>query len=147
MNFFDIFPEKPSQIKFDTIIPSSSGRAVPCGWTGTMKLNLFSLCWESAYKCAIFPPFSGMSSYRSVRHADNSLSLLTFLKAKQKKRPSYISCNIMMRSRNHFCSGNATMRPVCISELSVTVNNIIKCCKKILSQRIHVAYHIKTYFV
>jgi len=85
LNFFDIFPEKPSQIKFDTIIPSSSGRAVPCGWTGTMKLNLFSLCWESAYKCAIFPPFSGMSSYRSVRHADNSLSLLTFFKAKQKK--------------------------------------------------------------
>jgi len=88
-----------------------------------MKLSLFSLCCERAYKCAIFPPFSVMSSYRCVRHADNSLSLLTFLKVKQE-RPSYVSCNIMMRSRNHFCNGNATMRSVCIRELSVNVNNM-----------------------
>jgi hypothetical protein len=95
-------------------------------------VEVFSLCCERAYKYAIFPPLSGMSSYRSDRHADN-LSLLTFLKVKQE-RPSYLSCNIMVRSRNHFCTGNATMRSLSINELSVTVNNTKSIAKKILPQ-------------
>lgn len=46
-----------------------------------------------------------------------------------------------------FANGKATMRSVCISELSVTVNNMKIVAKKSLSERIHVAYHINTYFV